>query len=250
MALIKHSNAQSLARDAIVLDLGDLSRQGQRLIESARARADQIIAEARAERERIISGAAEEGRAAGMARGLEEGRRKGQEEGRASATTERRTQIEQIEKAWSVALAEFASQRDAMLCAAHVDVLRLATMIAQKVIKRAVASDPRIVEEQMRAVLATVTRPTELVIRVNPADLEVARESLPGLLAAFEAVRGATIDTDASLAPGSCVAMTRGGSADQLGGGEIDASIDSQLQRIVEALLPGDSVGTDAAGGA
>lgn len=247
MALIKHANAGELAREAIVLDLGDLSRQGQQLIDSARARADQLLAEARAERDRIIAGAAEKGHAQGLARGLEEGRRKGQEEGRAAAAAERRQQIEQIEKAWSAALAEFVSARESMLSQAHIEVLRLAVLIARKVIKREVAADPRIVEEQMRAVLATVTRPTELLIRVNPDDLEIARAALPGLIAGFEAVRGASIEPDVALARGSCIAQTRGGVSDALGGGEIDASIDAQLARIVEVLLPHDETPDQAA---
>ena len=248
MALIKHANSHELARDAIVLDLGDLSRQGQIIVESARAKADQLLAEAKSERDRIIAGAAEKGYAQGLAKGLEEGRKKGQDEGRAAAAAERKTQIDQVEKAWTAALTQFGTQREAMLCEAHVDVLRLATMIAQKIVKRVVAADPTVVADQMRAVLAAITRPTELAIRVNPADLEIARESLPGLLAAFEAVRGATVEGDAALAPGSCVATTRGGAAESLGGGEINASIDAQLDRIVEVLLPGGGA-ADAAPG-
>jgi len=247
MALIKHANSHDITRDAIVLDLGDLSRQGQILVESARARADQLLAEAKAERGRIVAGAAEKGHAQGMAKGIAEGRLKGQEDGRAAATTERRTQIEQLEAAWNAALTQFSARREAMLCEAHVDVLRLATLIAQKIVKRVIAADPRIVEDQMRAVLATVTRPTELAIRVSPSDLEVARGSLPGLLAAFEAVSNATVEGDPALSPGSCVATTRGTSVDALGGGEINASIDDQLSRIVEALLPGDSQSPAAA---
>lgn len=238
MALIKHANAGQLAREAIVLDLGDLSRQGQQLIESARARAEQLLAEARSERDRIIAGAAEKGHAQGLAKGLEEGRKKGEELGRAAAAAERKAQIEQIEKSWSTALAEFAALRDSMLAQAHIEVLKLSMLIARKVIKREIEADPRIVEEQMRAVLATITRPTELLIRVNPEDLEVARAALPGLTAAFEAVRSASIEPDAALARGSCIACTRGGVSEALGGGEIDGSIDSQLARIIEVLLP------------
>ncbi len=240
MALIKHANAAELARDAIVLDLGDLTRQGQILVESARARADQLIAEAKAERDRIIAGAAEKGHAQGLAKGLEEGRKKGQEQGNTAAVAERKSQLEQIEKAWTAALGEFVSQRETMLAEAHTDVLRLATLIAGKVIKRVVAADPTVVVDQVRAVLATVTRPTELVIRVCPPDLDIAREALPQLMSTFESVRGASIEPDASLAPGSCVATTRGRDEGGSGGGEINASIDVQLDRIIEVLLPGD----------
>lgn len=244
MALIKHANSHDLARDAIVLDLGDLTRQGQQLVESARARADQVLAEARTERDRIIAGAAEKGHAQGLAQGLEDGRKKGQDEGRTAAAAERKLQIEQLEKAWTAALAEYTSLREGMLAQAHIDVLRLATLIASKVVKRTIAIEPCIVEDQMRAVLATVTRPTELSIRVNPDDLAVAREALPGLLSAFEAVRSAAVESDPALSRGSCVASTRGGVSEALGGGEINGSIGAQLDRIIEVILPGQSGGT------
>lgn len=244
MALIKHSNAAQIAREAIVLDLGDLTRQGQMLIESARARADQILAEARAERDRIVAGAAEKGRADGLAKGLEEGRAKGREEGRAAAITEHRAELDRLQAAWTTALDEFAAQRQMLLNHAQADVLKLAALIAGRVVKRTIELDGRVIEDQLRAVLAAVTRSTELLLRVHPADIEVARNALPALVAAFEPVRGAELVADAALTRGSCIALSRTASGDHAGagsggGGEIDASIETQLSRIIEAILPG-----------
>lgn len=237
MALIKHANAAQIAREAIVLDLGDLTRQGQALIDSARARADQILADARAERDRLIAGAAEKGRAEGLARGLEEGRAKGSEEGRAAALSEHRERLARLASSWQVALDEFAAQRQMLLNHAHADILKLAAMIAERVVKRAIELDAGVVTDQVRAVLASVTRPTELLLRVHPEDLETARAAMPELLSAFELVRGAEVVGDPSLSRGSCVASARAGPGG-IGGGEIDASIGTQLDRIVEALLP------------
>lgn len=244
MALIKHANAAQIAREAIVLDLGDLTRQGQALVESARARADQILAEARAERDRLIAGAAEKGRAEGLAKGLEEGRAKGREEGRAAATAEHRAELDRLHAAWSAALDEFAAQRQMLLNHAQADVLKLAALIAGRVVKRTIELDGRVIEDQLRAVLAAVTRPTELLLRVHPADLEVARKALPALVAAFETVRGAELVADPALSRGSCIALSRAAAGDHAGagsggGGEIDASIETQLSRIIEAILPG-----------
>ncbi len=238
MALIKNANAELIAREAVVLDLGDLSRQGRAIVDAAKARAEQVLAEARAERDRLVAGAAEKGRAEGLAKGLEEGRAKGREEGRAAAQAEHRAELDRLAASWQGALEEFAAQRQTLLNHAHTDILRLAALIAERVVKRTITLDPSVVTDQVRAVLAAVTRPTELLLRVHPDDLEIARAAMPDLLRAFEMVKGAEIVGDASLPRGSCVAAARSG-AGGIGGGEIDASIHTQLDRIVEALIPG-----------
>lgn len=238
MALIKNANASQIARDAIVLDLGDLRRQGEQLTAQARARADQVVAEARAERERIIAGAAEKGHAAGLAQGLEEGRRMGAEQAHQAALMEHRAALGAVEGAWKRALEEFSAARDEFLRAAERDVVRLAVTIAERVIKRAVAHDPEAVVAQVREVLAVVVRPTELVLRVHPDDHGAVERALPGLVAVFPAIKHVELADDPALERGSCTARMRGDDQ-SAGGGEIDASIRVQMDRIVEAILPG-----------
>lgn len=241
MALIKHAEARDLAREAIVLDLGDLARQGEQLRSRSKAEADAILANARAERDRLLAGAREEGRREGLELGLAEGRRQGAEQGRAEALAEAKASLDAMVAAWTSALGSFEGQRDAMLLEARRDVLRLALKIAEKVTKRAIRLDPAVVKDQLAAVLSLVTKPTGLTIAVHPDDLARARETLPALCERL--ARGSHVElvADASLAPGSCVARTAGG-------GEIDASIDGQLDRIVEALLPGEASSQGEAG--
>lgn len=242
MALIKNSIAGSIARDAVVLDLGDLQRQASVIVRHAREQAEAILAEARAERERIIAGGFEQGRAEGTSKGLEEGREQGRVQAVAAARAEHAAKLEQVEGAWSGALAEFCAQRDVLVHRATDDVLRLAISIAERVIKRAIAVDPAVVVEQLRAVLAVVVRPTELVISVHPEDRPIIQSALPGLLAFFSAVKHVELVDDAALTRGSCIARTRAdadsAAAGNVGGGGIDASITTQIDRIVEAILP------------
>ncbi len=243
MALIKHANAKDLTRDAIVLDLGDLHRQGQLLIENAKRRAAEIIKEAEAERDRLIAGAAEKGHAEGFARGLEEGRARGQEEGRAEAAQSTAADLEALRAGWEQALAAFVADRERILTEARDDVLRLALRIAEKVTRRKIETDPAVAAAQLESVLALITRPTALVIAVHPDDRAAIEQALPSLLATLTAApRHVELTDDPTLPRGSCVARTRGGDDGSGGavggGGEINASIDLQLQRIAEALLP------------
>lgn len=231
MALIRQSLAQTVARDAIVLDLGDLVKQGEQLKARARAQADQILAEARAERERLIKGAAEEGRRQGLAQGMEEGKKQGEAAGRQAGLAETRERLAKLESAWGAALEGFSAERDGMLLEARQDVLRLALLAAELVTKRAVVSRPETVVDQLGAILALLVRPTRLVIRVHPDDLVMAKEAMPGLAERYSAAGHVEIVGDAELGRGSAVAKTAGG-------GSIDASIRTQLERVVAMLMP------------
>jgi flagellar assembly protein FliH len=242
MALIRHAEAQRIARDAIVLDLGDVQAQAAQLMEQARKRAEAIVSEARAEREKILANVHAQARAEGLAKGTEEGKRAGAEQGRAAALGEWKSKLDQLEKRWTESLASFESQRDRMVTEARADVLRLAMACTEKIVKRCVEIEPGVVADQMDAALSLIARPTEVLIQVHPDDASTAEAALPALMARLRTIRHAEFITDGTLARGSCVVRTRGSGAEAGGGGgggEIDASIAAQLERVAEMLLPG-----------
>lgn len=243
MALIRQANAKAMARDAIVLDLGDLAAQGELLKARARAEADQIVAESRAERKRLLDGAAEEGRREGLARGLEEGRKQGADAGKKEAIAAQRETLSKLESAWGAALAAFESSRDQMLLEAKEDIVKLAAIVAELVTKRAMVLEPSRVADQLGAVLGLLSRATRLVVSVHPDDESILREALPALAATLPAATHVEFATDPALERGSCVA--RSGS-----GGVIDASIRTQLQRISETLVPNPAPVPEAPSGA
>jgi flagellar assembly protein FliH len=236
VAMIRRADQSTVAREAVALNLGDLFRQGEAIKQAARDQAEAMLAAARAERDRISASASAEAGAQGLARGLEEGRAKGLEEGLARATAEHRAALESLEKAWSQCLESFESHRDRLLIEARQDVLRLALLIAGRVTHRVVRAEEGVVADQMAAVLAQVLRPTRLVVSVHPDDLPSAETALPLLLKRFRNASSAELTTDPVLAPGSCVARAEGGAS-------IDASIETQLERIAEALIPSGAVG-------
>jgi flagellar assembly protein FliH len=233
MAVIRQSQAERIVRDAIVLDLGDLTRQADALRARAKADAEAILTKAAAERQRLITGAREEG----LAKGLEEGTRQGTEEGRKQGTeaalAERRDVLAKLEAAWAAALDEFARERERMLLDARQDVLRLAVMMGERITKRTVEVDPSVIAGQMEAVLALLAKPTRLTIAIAPADEDLARGAMPALMARFSAAQHIDLIVDPSLTQGSCVARTGAG-------GTIDATIPAQLDRMVAALMPGE----------
>ena len=240
MALIRKSAASTFSRDAVVLDLGDLAAQGELLRARARAEADRIVAEARAERDRLIAGAVDEGRRTGIAQGEEEGRKAGQAEGRQAALAETREKLRILDAAWAAALAAFETDRERMLVDARQDVIRLAAAIGELVTKRAVELDPARVTDQIGAVLALLTKPTRLTLAVHPDDRPLVQDALPTLCTRYAAAAHVDLVDDIGLDRGSCTARTGSG-------GAIDASIRTQLQRIVEILLPAPAPPAEAA---
>jgi flagellar assembly protein FliH len=228
MAVIRQSEAVRMAEHAVTLDLGDLRAQGEAIIARARERAQAAVDEGRAQRLRLISDAAavgeKQGYDAGHAKGLEEGRAAGEAGARAAAAA----QLERLSRAWGEALASFEQQRAAMLTEAKQDVLALALLLTRRVVKRAIEADPSLVVDQAGAVISAAARSSRLVLRVHPEDEAMVRDALPTIAQG----RGEHVEVrgDATLSRGSCVA----GSA---GGGVVDASIETQLDRIAVALV-------------
>ncbi len=230
MALIKNAHSGSMAREAVVLDLGDLAAQAAAIIERAEREAAQVRDEARAERERLIADAHEIGFKQGIEAGQEQGRRAGYEEGKIEALNAMQNQLTELDARWSMAVEEFESRRQRLIIESRTDVLRLAVGIAERITRRRVAIDATAVEAQIEAALQYVLEPTRLVVRVHQEDVEAATLALPRLLARLSASPHIDVRPDDSLTRGDCIVETRGG--------EIDARIETQLERIVTSLLP------------
>jgi flagellar biosynthesis/type III secretory pathway protein FliH len=98
-----------------------------------------------------------------------------------------------------------------------------------------------VVQVQLETVLSLLSQPTRLSISVNPEDAALARESLPALMARFSAAQHVDVKPDPTLTRGSCIGTTSGG-------GMLDASIPTQLDRMIQALMPGPGPEADGAG--
>jgi len=227
MALIKDQNKLA-AQDAVVLDLSDLQRQAEILKQRAEQRAEQIVQEAQAERQRLLENAEKEGFDAGHQRGYEQGHQEGLSAGRDEAHREHNEALRSLESSWGEALEVFEARRADMLAEARSEVVRLAVAIARRVIKREIAGDEGSAVRQVEAALPLVIHPSRLRIVLHPDDAPRVREALPELTRRFTDSAHAELIEDDSVEPGSCVVRTDAG--------EIDASSDTQIERVVEAL--------------
>ncbi len=229
MAVIKNGNgATTMLHEAVVLDLGDLRMQAQAIIAQARAEADRIRAAAKEEVREIVRTAVDRGHAEGLRKGLSEGTAGGRDEGRTQALAEHRDALAGITSAFTKLLADREEMRALLLQDTRQEVLAFAIALAEKIVRRRIESDPATVLEEVGAALALVTRSARLAISIHPEDRAIVEQALPSLVAQHHAGEVRLIERP-DLARGGCVLSTAAG--------QIDASIECQLRRIAEMLL-------------
>lgn len=217
-------------KHALVLDLGDLRHQADRILDEARAEADRVIAEAREKAQALVDGADERGYQHGLERGVAEGSAKGEEEGRQTTIDEYCEELRALTDSWTDALKRWEDDRSALLLAAREDVLAFALAVGRKVIGRVIELDDTVVQDQLRESLSRLSRPSAVTVVIHPDDRSRVEDVLPSLLSELTRCDHAGIAEDASITPGGCVIRT----ADGL----IDATIEKQIDRIVQTLLP------------
>jgi len=243
MPVIKSQQAATLIRDAIVLDLGDLERQAERLKEHAEQRARHIVstAEQRAAetgeqlrrqmdemRQSVEKQAHAEGLAQGRADGLEQGRTKARQE----VFDTLQPRLEEAAAALSQAAQAFDAQRTQTRRDAERTVVQFALKLAEKLVHRAIEVDQEVVVDQVAGALGLVLRPMNVAVRVHPDDQALVQEALPDLLRNLRQLDHVDVIDDDTINRGGCIVT--------YGQGCIDATIEKQMTRIVEQMLPMD----------
>lgn len=231
MPVLKASrHGQSFAKDAIVLDLGDLGRQAARLRAAAEAKAAQIITDAERHAAQLVEGAEtrgfEQGRQAGYEQGLAEGREQGHSEALAAAADN----LAKLQQAWTDVANQLDGHRREMDREARQAVLEFALKLSEKVVHRVIEVDPTVVVDQVAGALAHVLRPLDVIVRVNPADKPLLEKAIPELMSEFRHFEHIHLFDDENISCGGCMVT--------YGEGEIDATLEMQMQRILDLILP------------
>lgn len=172
-----------------------------------------ILAAAREEGERILREAYEEG--------IQRGREAGEQEFRAAVDSS-------VQALAQVSGAIQAAHR-AFLDSLEPQVVSLVQSIAQRLLNREVRSDPELVAGTVREALNNIADRARLVVRLNPADLETVRNQKLSLLEDFDGVRQLDMMGDEGVSLGGCIVES------ELM--QVDAQLDSQLERIFEAMM-------------
>jgi flagellar biosynthesis/type III secretory pathway protein FliH len=230
MGLIKNEDALRIPSQGFQ-DLGDLKHQAEKLLQEARDEARAIVGEAREQARTLNAEAQPRGHEEGLQRGLAEGREQGRREGREAAIQELHAELDQLLAAWTAAVESFDTQRNDLLLAAREEILELALAMGAKITHRVIDADRSVVNDQVAETLALVTDASAVTVTVNPHDKAVLDEALSAIVERIGLSAHVELGTDDAIARGGCVVTT--------GKGRVDASVDRQIERIVETLLPG-----------
>ncbi len=230
MPLIKSNKASAVTSGAIVIDFEDLGRQATRILDDARARASQMIAEATKNAAVIQSQAAVDGQRQGKEEGLKQGIAEGKMQGQADAQESHHEAISELTKQWQSQLAAFGERREQLLESCRTEVIQLSLAIARRVIYRVVHDDPQVVADQLADALAMVSQTSEVEVVIHPNQEVLVREVLPDICATLQQVDAVSLTLDSTLTPGGCLVRTRGGA--------VDATIETQIDRIIDELMP------------
>ena len=230
MPVIKSDHTPKLTKEAVVLDLGDLGQQAARLRMVAEQKALSVVSRAEQQAADLIRGAEAKGLEQGRATGQEQGFVEGHEAGRIEALEQTRDQLQQLQMAWSDVIKQWDEQSRQMVREVREDVLSFALKFSEKLVHRVVEVDPSVIVNQLGAALGCVLQPLDVSVKIHPEDRSVLEQALPELLAEFEQIEHVRLVDDTTVSRGGCVVA--------YGRGQIDATIENQMHRIVDLILP------------
>lgn len=211
----------------------DLERQARSLLDQARAQARRILAEAEQQARRRATQLEQEA----APRGREKGRREAFEQAREEAARVTREEARQdcakLSQALTAGLAAFDQNKRRLLAMAESGVLELALAIARRVCKHDVGASSDAARANATALLEMVKHESDLALHLNPADHETLRTAVPELLASANRLGHVELVSDPAVERGGCLLQSRHGT--------IDATLETQLDRVAAALvrLPG-----------
>jgi len=156
---------------------------------------------------------------------VQEGFDKGFEEGKRQAEKG----LANVFRALREAVDELSGLREQVLREAEEDLLKLAIMVARKVIQQEIATDRLILAKIVAAAVNSASEREEIVIRLNPEDHRLVAAHKNLYLNGFNDDRLLDLKSDDSVTPGGCIVDTAMG--------EIDARTDAQLDEIFRRLM-------------
>lgn len=156
----------------------------------------------------------------------EQARAAGEAEGRAAGMAAARAEMQPALEALSVAAEELRAVRDQVLSELESDAVALALQLTEHILAGAVDVAPERIIDVAGLALRRISERRTVTLVVNPADLDLLVQAVPALQAELGGIEHLNVQSDRRIGRGGVLAQTDAG--------EIDASIETQLQRVRE----------------
>lgn len=150
-------------------------------------------------------------------------------QGREDAQQEAGAQFGHASDMLAQALEEVSRLRGSLLQNSSNDMLRLVMSIVRQVLHAETSVNPQVIIETIGRALNMAVRADYYHVRVNPADLETVTEHKPLFLASINGLKNLSFQPDPGISRGGCLLESEIG--------EVDATIDGQLDQIHRSLL-------------
>jgi flagellar assembly protein FliH len=221
------AEADRIVKDAESAAFEEVRRktnQAQKLRQEAEEEAKAIVAEAEkrvAELEATAGSRLEAAEREAAKKGREDGREEGYKEGVAEA--------ERLVGRLHVILDRAMEKRADILQETEAQVVELVLLVAKKVVKVISENQKSVVIQNIQQALRKLKTKSDVIVRVNLADLQLATEHVKDFVQLTENAKKMQIVEDSTVDRGGCVIETDFG--------EIDARIASQLNELEERIL-------------
>jgi flagellar biosynthesis/type III secretory pathway protein FliH len=151
----------------------------------------------------------------------------GHKDGRKAGIYEGLKEIETMLHSLRQAMQDIRKFRKELCLKAEKETVSLSLAIARKILAQEPAADPKVIAAVVKKSFETVAINAPVRIRINPSELDYLRERrhlipIEGEVSFVE---------DASISCGGCVVESLSG--------DVDARIESQMDMVAEAFLPG-----------
>jgi flagellar assembly protein FliH len=110
------------------------------------------------------------------------------------------------------------------------EVVALAIEIAERIVRKVCAEDREVIRRTVEEALRLAKDRQSIALRLHPKDIEFVKEFEEDLLSRFEDIRSFRVEVDERV--------DRGGVWVETASGMIDARIRTQLDELMEAVLP------------
>lgn len=155
--------------------------------------------------------------------------RKGFDEGRESGYKEGKAEVERLTGRLHAVIERALDKRGEILEKTEAEIVELVLLVAKKVVKVISENQKNVVVQNIVQALRKLRTRSEVTIRVNLADLQLASEHAKDFVAMAENAKHIQIVEDTTIDRGGCIIETDFG--------EIDARISSQLHELEEKIL-------------
>ncbi len=128
-----------------------------------------------------------------------------------------------------ISIIEFMNAKQKVFDKIIPNVLEISVDIAKKIIKDEITENPEVIITNIADILKNYSKDeSRVVIKVNPAQVDLLKQEIPNVLNTIGSDSSVKVVADETIMEGGCIVTTENG--------VIDATIETQLSIISEAL--------------